>query len=322
MLRFKILIVVVLLVFGGWTAGWFYGSSRISDEINAWLQTSQAGPEPVRCERLDIAGFPFRIDVSCTGLEITSGDYSFSLARIAATVLVYRPTHALIFATGPASFSDAFSGSSREFRWDNLRASARTNGWALARISVEADNVELVDTLVGEKLVARIGRAQAHLLDIPENYDADAGLAQWNLLARITGADIPEFDVSGAKIELEAIVQAMPDDIRLISASRIARNWFEAGAGIEISKLDGSDKQSILQMTGRLSTTEQARLSGDFGLHTENIADRLSPYFKPPVLQILFGFPDENGDYDQSFSLRHGVLLAGNLPVLTLPPLR
>ncbi len=321
MLRFKILIVVVLLVFGGWTAGWFYGASRLGDGIDAWLQASQAGPEPVTCEQLDVAGFPFRFDVSCTGLALTSGDFSFRLENLKATILVYRPTHALIFASGPATFLDTFSGSSRELRWDNLRASARTNGWALARISLEADNVELIDTLVGEKLVARIGRAEAHLLDIPENYNAEAGLAEWSALARISDAGIPEFNVSGANIEMEAIVQSMPDDLRLINASSIARNWFEAGNGIELTKLAGSDEQSELELSGRVSATEEARLSGDFGLHTKNIANRLSGFLEPQVLQILFGFRGEEGDYDQSFSFRYGVLLAGNLPVLTLPPL-
>ncbi|HHG89677.1 MAG TPA: DUF2125 domain-containing protein, partial [Devosia sp.] len=211
--RFVVLIIVVVTVVAGWTATWFYGAGEIRRQITAQLTASQSAPEKLNCKQLEVAGFPFRYDISCTGARIVSGDVTIAVPLLRATVLIYRPTHALIFATGPASYTDAFSGSSRQLRWQNLRASARTNGWALARISLEADGLELVDTLVGEKTVAAASRIEAHILDNPDAYDAESKLVQLNIFARIEAGEVPEFEIENARVTFEGVVEALPDDV-------------------------------------------------------------------------------------------------------------
>ncbi len=320
--RFIVLIVVVVTVVAGWSAAWFFGAGEIRRQITTQLMTSQNSPERLSCEQLGVTGFPFRYDISCTDARIVSGDITIAVPLIRATVLVYRPTHALIFATGPATYRDAFSGSSRQLRWQKLAASARSNGWALARISLEADNLELIDTLVGEKPVASASRVELHILDNPDEYDPESKLAQLNIYSRIDMGEVPEFDIQNANITLEGVVESLPDDIRLFSVRTIAQNWYSSGDGVQIISIKGNDDQSAFEFNGRLSATEQARLTGDFGLQSENIADRLSNFVDPVALQIMFGFRDESGSYNQSFSVRHGVVLAGNVPISTLPPLR
>ncbi len=320
--RFIILIAIVVLVVTGWSAAWFYGAGEIRRQVSNQLLASQSFPEKLSCKQLDVAGFPFRYDIACTDAQLIAGDVSLSVPRILATILVYRPTHALIFATGPATYRDAFSGSARKLRWQNLRASVRTNGWALARISLEGDNLELIDTLVGEKPVASANRVELHILDNPDEYDAEGKRAQLNIYSRIESAQVPEFDINNAEITLEGVIESLPDDVRLFSAQNIARNWYNTESGVQIIAFKGKDEQSVFEFNGRISATEQARLTGEFGLQTQNIADRLSDFVDPVALQIMFGFKDESGSYNQSFSVRHGVIMAGNVPVATLPPLR
>ena len=322
MSRFVVLLSAITVVAGGWIAAWFTLATVITDKANQFMQASLSTSRPVQCEKLSVGGFPLSFDVTCTKLLARAGDITLSLPQIKASVLIYRPTRMRVSVTAPAQISDAFSGSRRQVRWDNLRALFVTNGWALDHLSIAADNLELVDNLVGEKPVARVRLFAADLIDNPQKYNKPKALVQLNAFVRADEITLGELDLANANLRLKANIDAIPDDLRKWSLATIARNWFRRKTGIDLVSFTGADGISEFKLSGQLSATGQGRLSGDFALHTQNVTERLQPLFDPTTLQILFGFPGNGASRDQFYSLRHGVLLAGNLPILTVGALK
>lgn len=320
--RFISLMVFIVIVVLGWTAAWFYAANRLTDEAGTYFVGLSTHLQRFECETFDVDGFPFRFDVTCTNAKLTDSDLELSINEIKATVLVYKPTHVLVFAQGPAQVTDSFTGSKREITWDNLSLSLRTNGWALARFSLEAQNLQLFDTIVTKTLLGSVSHAEFHLVEDTQFYDADARITQISAFAKVQDAFMPEFEINDAKIILEASLAAMPDDLRLWSPAIISKNWFDSQTGLNISKLEGSDARSSFSINGNMTATAQSMPNGNFDFFTQNLAQRFEPFIDPVAIQVVFGSQSEDLNRYQSYSVVHGVVLAGNLPIFTLVPMR
>jgi len=320
MKRLVILPSVIIVVVAGWIVAWFVVAAVIKSQAGLFMQASLNTPRQIQCGKFDVSGFPFSFEATCANLVISANDISLSLPQITAAIAIYRPTSLLISAFGPARINDAFSGSRRKVSWDNLSAFVSTNGWALECFFIKASNLDLMDNIAGEKLLARVGRFKATLVDKPDQYNKAASLAQLSARLSADKVSLPEFDLIDANLRLAATISAIPDDIRQWSLSTLAKNWFTEKTGIDLMAFTGADARSEFKLSGGLSATGQARLSGDFSLYTQN-TERLARFIDMTTLQILFGFPNKDNSRDQSYSLRHGVLLAGNLPVLTFDSL-
>ncbi|MCF6326228.1 MAG: DUF2125 domain-containing protein [Devosiaceae bacterium] len=322
MKKFLFLMIFIIVIVAGWSAAWVYAAQRIDAEANSLFASTANTTQQLNCEQFNVLGFPFRFDITCTNLSINSLDSSLNIPEITVTVLVYRPTHALIFAEGPAVMENIFSGSKRQVSWNSLRASVRTNGWSLARVSVEGENIELVDTIVGQTLIASSSQINMHLIDDPDIYDEDKKLQSFGIFATLSDIEVPEIAIASASIQAQATVSAMPDDLRLWTLANISSNWFENQTGIDVLEFEGSDESSSFSILGNLTTTAQAMPNGDFDFTSKNLNTRFKSFLDETGQDVAFGQLNEDGTRYQSYAVRHGVVLAGNLPLLTLAPLR
>ena len=320
--RFISLLVFIVIVVVLWTGAWFFAAKMLKDEVQKQFLASAQTPQSYSCEKLSVAGFPFRFDVTCTNFSLNQLDLTLTLPELKATVLVYRPTHFLVFAQGPLAIKDSFSGSSREVQWESLRASLRTNGWALARLSLEGKNISLFDNLIGQTLVASTSLVEAHLLEDTQDQTAGKDLQQFQFLIKTENATAPEFDINNANLTFEAQVADMPDDLRQWSPSVISSNWSKNQTGVTVQKFTGRDEISEFSINGQFTTTAQSMLSGNFDFFSTNLSTRFARFLDENSTQVIFGNQSEDGSFYQSYALVHGVLLAGNLPIFTFSPIR
>lgn len=317
--RFKFLIGLVIVISVAYSAAWLYGSHLVRTQIEQAMAGYATSASSANCGNLGVGGFPFRFDVTCSSLEITEGDVAISLPRLQATVLVYRPTHLLWFAEGPLSYTDAFTGARQEVRWTQLRGSLRTFYLALSRLSVEGEDVRLVDTLLGEREIATIAHVEAHALDMSELWNELTARSQIAVLVDATGINMAELEIADGAVRLEAEVPGVPDDIRRWSYPTFIVNWRDDP--INLIGLHAEDARSQVEVVGTIGTTLDAHLTGDFDLTTRNLHELLAEFIAPQMLGIFLGQQSDDGSYYRSYSIRDGVLLAGNLPVLVTPPL-
>ena len=78
MKRIIALMVVVIVVVGGWTFGWFYLSGEVRRTIGTFATSTDPTVPTVACETLNIGGFPFRFDVTCGNATVVAEDLTLA----------------------------------------------------------------------------------------------------------------------------------------------------------------------------------------------------------------------------------------------------
>ena len=330
MKKIVILLLLVVLVAGAWTAGWFYAAN----EVRATIAGLGSGdPErSVTCEELAVTGYPFRIDVDCRGATLVEGDVTTTLAALRASVLVYNPTHAILSAQSPATFADAFTGSRSRLEFASARASIRLRAEnplaalqgedvRLERASLAATGVAWVDTLATELPLASADELEVHLLDVPEQHDADRGLAALAAYATASGVDAPGFAIVDAETSLEAELSGVPDQLSDLTAPDLLQRWQQADGQLRLFGLKGAAAEDFIEATGTLTLDSAARPEGQIKVDSRGVVERLGDLVPPEWQGLVLGSPGDDGIYSQTLTLRGGIVLSGLVPVATLPPL-
>ncbi len=162
MAKFKIMLAAIILVCGAVIAAWFYVAQQIDRQVQLAIDDPQVG---LTCGERSISGFPFRFDVRCLDATFQSGDAEFTIPRIEATALFYRPTHILAFVEGPIDYQNAFTGAQKQLRFETAELSARADfSMNLQRISAQMQKPVWSDQLIGTVNISSADLLEAHLL--------------------------------------------------------------------------------------------------------------------------------------------------------------
>lgn len=318
MKRFVWLGAFVALIVIVWSGAWFAIAGVIRSEIEA--QGDPALESRLTCGQLDVAGFPFRFDITCAQATLIDADVTTTSPQVKATALAYRPTHLLAFVEAPLTLTDAFTGSVTEVGFTGGEVSIRLDGLlpddlAIARISAVADDIAWRKPLFGEALVGAASHAELHLL---KTEDPDSGLA---FSMRANGLAHAEAGISGGDLEIGLDLQKAPRRVTALASSDALRAWQAAGGAVEILAgrftADGLSAES----SGTLALTDEGYLNGSIRLTSNGIFDRFDLSALGPLAAVIAGTPDASGTYTTSIAIRRGVVMAGLLPVEALPPL-
>ena len=321
MKRITILAVILAVIVGGWTIAWFVVSGIIRDNVLALANADGQENPQLLCANLVTSGFPFWFDVSCDGLTVSQGDLTATVKAVKATVLVYDPFHLVAVATGPATLDDAFTGSKRRLDWKALEGSARLTGWRIARISVIADDPVLNNTVGSDVLVGKASRAEVHLLDIPEDHDPTKGLAGLALYAKADDINAPGLQINDGAETLEADITGLSDDVRTYGDLGAIRRWQAAGGKVKLVGFHGNDGPDNFTVTGTLGLDAQMRPEGQLTATSKGIIERLQGMIPPQVQSLVIGNKAADGSYTEVLNLTNGLILAGVVPLATVPPL-
>lgn len=314
MRRFAILASVIVLVVAAWTAGWLYAAGQIRQAVASLAD----GPEfSLACERLTLAGFPFRFDVICTGATLRRLDLSVRIPELTATARVYRPTHILAFAQAPISISDAFFGTERELTFARAGASIRFDGLmpdtlSLARLSVHLDAAVLSDVLLGDRPLMDFDTAELHLVAGDQ-----AGGEPDDLMAfaTATGLDYPEADLVGAELSATTRLAKFPRRLADWLQPAPMRAWAANGGEAELRDLTFSAAGIELAASGTARLDEAGRLNGALSARSRGLVERIDPDLLGPLAPVIVGTPNQDGEYVTGLTVRDGLLFAGALPV-------
>jgi hypothetical protein len=319
--RIIILGGVVLLVVAAWSGAWFFVAGQIREQVAALaLADGETSPQ-VQCETLGVGGFPFRFDVACTGASVVSADLLVEVPEVRMSAMVYRPNHLLGFAQGPAEVSDAFTGMRQAVNWRGMEASLRVEHWRIARLSLLAHDVQWTDQLFGDTLIARAPQVEAHLLDMPELHDGQAGRAALAAYLRAESVEVPGFDLAQTNAELEAEITGLPDDIRNWGAVPLLPDWQQAGGRLRVVGLRANDGVSDLNASGELGLDPQGYVAGAINIDSLGVAERIGPYLEEPWRTLVLGVPGEDGRHKNQLNFGGGGVSSGLVPIAQIPPL-
>ncbi|HTM76137.1 MAG TPA: DUF2125 domain-containing protein [Devosia sp.] len=321
MKRIIALLVVIIVLVLLWSGAWLFLAGEVRKNIVLLADADGITTPRLTCETLNISGFPFRFDADCTKAQLVSGDVAVDVPGLRASVLVYRPTHVLASALGPVEITDAFTGSKSRVSFASLEASARTDGWRLARISLSGTEVNWSDTLLGENLIAKSALIDLQLGDIPEQHDADRGLASLAGYFQIRDLVAPGFTIADGNAEIEVEVNGLPDDVRLFGEPDALVNWRAAGGQLKLASIHATDAESDLKASGTLALDPQGLLDGQINIASTKVVDRIGPYLAEPYRTLVMGSPAPGGSHTNVLNFRGGNVFSGLLPIASVPPL-
>jgi hypothetical protein len=333
MRRFALLLGVVLLVAGLWSAGWLFGAGAIKSSIADLSENDGVNGPKVTCGRLNVSGFPFRFDVECADVTIVSGDQTTTVAGVKATFLVYNPTQAKLSALAPVTLTDAFSGARSRVDFTAAEGSARLTtanlwrgvtsaaGWRIARVSVVADQVQWTNTILDDRLAFSADHLDLQILDAPEQHRPADGTATLATFTTLTNVAAPDLGVAGGEVALEAELTGLPDDVRNFGAPDATRTWQAAGGQLKVVSLKGTAGEEFIESDGTLALDSGFRLDGQVNLRSRGLVERIGPVLPEEWRGLVLGGQAADGSYSQTVTIKAGVVFSGLIPITMIPPL-
>lgn len=332
--KFAWLLIGVVVVVVAWTAGWFWLAGEVSNQVRLLAQADGETAPKFECGSFSVSGFPFRFDLDCEDGTLTDQDLTVSLTGLRASVMAYNPTHMIFSAKGPFSYDDAFSGSRRRLDFSRLDGSVRLvaadpikglggEGWRLARLSVETDDIAVTDTVAGDILEASAKHLEAHLIDMPDQFDKAAGTSALANYVAATELTLPGLQVASGNLTLETQISGLPADIRDFGNPDAVRNWQAAGGAIKLVKLAGTQPkpEEAFDIAGEARLSGGGYVEGQIDYTTKGVLDRLSQIVSPVQLAVLKGAPQADGSFRNTLTIMDGQVKILTFVLTQLPAL-
>lgn len=330
-----ILGTLVFAFFGLWTAGWFVAADQIRQQVLALAQKDPENEPRLTCGTFAVGGFPFRFDLDCTSAELDYGDETITLAGLRASVMVYNPTHLLFSAKAPYAMANAFTGSASRFDFGMAEGSARFvtgdlfkgltgAGWRIGRISLVIDNLVWNDTVISDVLQAKADHIEAHLLDIPEQFDKEKGLAALATYAEVKGLEAPAFNIKAAQSSFESEISGLPDDLLVLAQDPDPlHNWQRRGGVFKLVRFAGDqpDPDENFEVSGQMSLTDAGLVNAQLSYKGKNVLDRFARFIPPIQLAAIKGAQQPDGSFANSLTMIDGKLKLLTFSLMDVPPL-
>ena len=132
--RLFILPVLLLVAAAAWSAFWLFAASQVEVRADAWRAQEAKSGRVYDCDKRSVAGFPFRLEVRCSGASValraqtaeraaTQAPITAKLGEILVVAQIYDPKLLIAEFTAPATLSDRGGPPSMMLNWSTARAS-------------------------------------------------------------------------------------------------------------------------------------------------------------------------------------------------------
>jgi hypothetical protein len=164
------LAVFVVILFGGYSAGWYYLADQLVMRAKAAIAEANRDGVTVECDNPIARGFPFRLGVYCDRIAYANVAEAVGLTagNLRTAGQIYDPMRFVAELDGPAMVATPRNGSLK-IDWEKLRASVRWARPLPERVSVEGGGVAAT-TATGTPL-ATVGAFEAHMRPNGEDLD-------------------------------------------------------------------------------------------------------------------------------------------------------
>jgi len=292
---------------------WWVVATRFADSaFDHWLANEASAGRQWSCATRNMAGFPFRIELSCEGLTLVASKgepRALSIGGFVAVAQIYQPSLILVETHGPMHATLA-SGQTLSGQWTMMRSSLHFETPSRAdRVAWVVEGLTTEGTL--PFATSTIPHAEFHLRKIP----LDSGLPEDSEIA-VSVKDAVFRDTSSpasfdSRLTIKKGVLLMDNP-----GPAGVEAWRSAGGEVGIDRWDLKRGDQALAITGALSLDETHRLSGKIDFAAKGIGDVL----KEIGLNALAGVIG-SGSVKLPLAFNKGRLLLGPLKLAELPPL-
>ena len=132
--RLFIMPVLLLVAAAAWSGFWFFAASQVEVKADAWRAQEAASGRVYDCAKRSVAGFPFRLEVRCSGASVslraqtaeqaaTQAPITANLGEILVVAQIWDPKLLIAEFTAPATISDRGGPPAMMVNWSKARSS-------------------------------------------------------------------------------------------------------------------------------------------------------------------------------------------------------
>ncbi|KRA00328.1 hypothetical protein ASD64_01800 [Mesorhizobium sp. Root157] len=294
------LVVLLVLLFGLYSAGWFYMADKISSEASQAVAALNARGIQADCANLRVSGYPLRLAVDCDGMayEDDTGNVAVSAGALTAVTSLVRPLLAEATLRGPLR-TIAPGMPPLWLDWDNLDVSAKLF-WPLPRkVSLAADGLSgQTDPADDSDPVQLFNAATAQVDFQPDGRDlVYAGTFEDLEIAAeaLDGRTVPPLNGAGAATLKNgvALLRSRPQSLR--------------GQAVEIANLELSSGEAQVSVSGPVAVDVDGLIDADLLIKLRN----------PQVVAAILAtaIPEQASKINQGFA---ALSMLGSEPSLPL----
>ncbi|HEY3794663.1 MAG TPA: DUF2125 domain-containing protein [Bradyrhizobium sp.] len=274
--------VLLLIAAAAWSAFWFYSASRVDVIADAWRAREAQSGRIYDCAQRSVAGYPFRLEVSCDGARVslvsqTAGQAAAQapirakLEKILVVAQVYDPKLLIAEFTAPATISDPNNSSSMVVNWRTARSSIVGLPGIPQRVSLVFDDPAL-DRVAGSLQTPLLRAKHIELHGrIAEGSAADHPVIETVL--RVAGGSIQEVHPLLAQ-PFDAEVHAKLTGLKDFAPKPWPQRFREiqaAGGHAEIVQSRIQQGDLVAVAAGTLGLTPEGRLDGELQMTVAGI---------------------------------------------------
>lgn len=272
--RWPLVLVVILIVFGGlWAGAWYYGASVAARTIDGWKAREAKAGRVYTCASQTISGFPFGIDIRCIapGADFRSNHPPVVLKanNMTVTASVWQPTVLTTDFAGPMTVAEPGRETWITATWQ--RAQTKVHGLPTSP--------EDVSIKVEQPLVNRTGDSQN--LFKAARLDLDGRLLSGSVqdhpvieaVLKLAAATAPYWHPAAATpvdADITAVLTGLKDFSPRPWRARF-RELQAAGGKIDITKARMQQRDTIAVASGTLGLSPGGRLNGELRLTVANL---------------------------------------------------
>lgn len=262
--RYAILLLIVVAAAAGWTALWKYAAGRAAAESAKWRANEAAAGRVFACGDERVAGYPFRIEVTCRQARAEFRDFqpalTVTLPRVLTAAQIYQPNLLIAEFDGPMRGGPAGKPAEFEATWSLGQASVSGILSTPDRVSLVFDSpkgVRLAEGRPQEVFAAR--HLELHGRPTQEGKPGiEAGI-------RLEQALFPLWAATAAQ-PIDGVIDAVLHGITDFAPKPLPvrlRELQAAGGGIEIKQARLVQGDVLAVGSGALSFNSAGRLNGE-----------------------------------------------------------
>lgn len=326
--------MLLVVLAAAWSAFWFYARGRIATEIDVALAREAERGRTWTCADRTVAGFPFRIELRCNALTLTSTRWGDAVrvetGPAVAVGQIYSPSLVILEVSSPAK-ATLPEGRTLDLTWKTLDASlAWRSPERFALVASEPRAVLTTPGLTTENWGA--ATLEAHLRRNPTRPATDQAV---DIAVAAKGTILPPIDAllgntEPGEIDLQATL-TQAENFRKGFNPDALESWRAANGSFELTRIVSTKGKARVDGSGQLQLDPLHRVAGDLQLGAAGI-EQIGGLRIGNLLGGLGGFLGGRGGNTATapglttlppVSLREGRVFIGpfRLPLQPLPPL-
>lgn len=278
--RYITLLLLVALLFGGWSGLWFYATGKAQATVESWRAREAKAGRVYDCGSQGIGGFPFRFELNCEPasalFQSNRPPVEIKTRGILVAAQIYQPNLLISEFHGPLTVASPGQSPSLVVNWKLFQSSVRGTPSRPERVSLVFDKpvIDGVNNGTTHTLL-RANHAEIHGRML-EGSAADHPVIEVAL--RLNGAVAPEFHPAAAQP-----VDATVDTVLYGLSDFAPKPWHErfrqmqaANGRIDVTQARVQQGATIAIGSGSVSLNPDGRLQGQLNMTVAG----LEPFLK------------------------------------------